>query len=1105
MAVPDAAIPCLIAALYEELDLPVMVVTARPGDARKLQEQLQSWCSPRAGVYCFPELDFPFYDSRQPSAVSAQGVERLQALAALALSKSFTPCHSEGEKRPKNLLQDRPGKEPGDPSLPLRVTVKRPPLVIAPGAAIASRTMPKDDFVSSCHTLKPGTNADPLKLLSRWQKMGYEVESLVELPGTMSRRGGIVDIFPPDSNLPVRIEFSGNRVESLRSFEPASQRSTGLIASVTVIPAREIAAEGGNVLDYLPGGGLLILNSPSEIAAVVQKASQQAQDAGVSHSPYLAWSELEPGLLTRSRVVLNSWDAQSRQSLPFSLPQSYGGRLEMFLGSVPGMLKGGQRLVVVSHQADRLAELLDQQGIPVSPAPQVDEVPPRGSITLVPGSLAGGWVVRDVLTLLTDSELFGFARQARRVKKAPLRRRWLFPRLTPGDYVVHVDHGIARFGGLVRRSDNGVEREYLVLQYAANDRLYVPVENVERVSRYVGGVQSPVLSRLGTQDWERTKRRIKQSVADIARELLDLYARREVASGFAFSGDTLWQQEMEASFPYMETPDQLEAIGDVKADMEKARPMERLICGDVGYGKTEVAVRAAFKAVMANKQVAVLVPTTVLAQQHFVTFRERLGAFPVRVEVLSRFCSPEEEKAVLEGLARGRVDICIGTHRLLQKDVVFRDLGLVIIDEEQRFGVMQKEKLKQVRKEVDVLTLSATPIPRTLHMSLTGIRDMNVMETPPEERLSIKTYVGVYDEGLVRQAIVRELERNGQVFFVHNRVSGIALVADRLQSLVPGARLAIAHGRMPEEKLEGVMADFIAGRSDVLLTTTIVQLGLDMPNVNTLIVDQADRFGLTQLYQLRGRVGRGINQAYAYFLFDRERQLTHRAQERLRTIFEAAELGAGFSIAMKDLEIRGAGNLLGVRQSGYIAAIGFDLYSQLLAEAVAELKAGENVIASPLANGKQSVSQQMTGQSPGIALPLDAYIPEEYVADLDARLSLYRKLAGIKSVAEVRDMTQELEDRFGSPPPPVKNLLYVVEIKALAARVGVESISTSGRWVTVKLGGGREVKSLPRLGGYGGAVRVGHTQLKLDIKSIGSGWTAALKEMLQALEVVPAA
>ena len=980
----DAAIPCLIAALYEELDLPVMVVTAQPGDARKLQEQLQSWCSPQANVHCFPELDFPFYDRRQPSAVSAQEAERLQALAALTVGRS----------------------------------AGKPPLVIASGTAVASPTMPRGDFASYCHTLVPGTAADPLELLSRWQKMGYEVESLVELPGTMSRRGGIADIFPPHSSLPVRIEFWGNRVESLRSFDPASQRSTGLIASATIIPAREISeTEGGNVLDYLPGDGLLILSSPSEIAAVVQKASQQALDAGVSNSPYLAWNEMETRLLSHRRVVLNSWDAQS---LPFSLPQSYGGRLETFLGSVPKMLSQKQRLVVVSLMADRLAELLEQQGIHLSPAAGVDEVPPRGSVTLVQGSLAGGWMVKDGLTLLTDSEIFGFVRQARRVKKAPLRRRWLFPRLTPGDYVVHIDHGIARFTGLVRKSDNGVEREYLVLHYAANDRLYVPVENVERVSRYVGGVQSPVLSRLGTQDWERTKRRIKQSVADIARELLDLYARREVARGFAFSGDTLWQQELEASFPYVETPDQLEAIIAVKEDMEKTRPMERLICGDVGYGKTEVAVRAAFKAVMANKQVAVLVPTTVLAQQHFITFRERLGAFPVRVEVLSRFCSPEEEKAVLEGLARGRVDICIGTHRLLQKDVVFRDLGLVIIDEEQRFGVMQKEKLKRVRKEVDVLTLSATPIPRTLHMSLTGIRDMNVMETPPEERLSIKTYVGVYDEGLVRQAIVRELERNGQVFFVHNRVKGIALVADRLQSLVPGARLAIAHGRMPEEELESVMADFIAGRSDVLLTTTIVQLGLDMPNVNTLIVDQADRFGLTQLYQLRGRVGRGINQAYAYFLFDRGRQLTNRAQERLRTIFEAAELGAGFSIAMKDLEIRGAGNLLGVKQSGYIAAIGFDLYCQLLVEAVEELKAGENVIAS---GAKQPRGEEMTGQSPAISLPLDAYIPEEYVADLDTRLSLYRRLAAIKSVAEITDIAQELEDRFSSPPPAVKNLL----------------------------------------------------------------------------------
>jgi transcription-repair coupling factor (superfamily II helicase) len=626
---------------------------------------------------------------------------------------------------------------------------------------------------------------------------------------------------------------------------------------------------------------------------------------------------------------------------------------------------------------------------------------------------------------------------------------------------------------------------------------------------------------LRTPEWQSTKKRVKESVAEIARELLDLYASREVTPGFAFSADSLWQQELEASFPYVETPDQIEAIVTVKEDMEKARPMDRLICGDVGYGKTEIALRAAFKAVMDSKQVAILVPTTVLAQQHFITFTERLQAFPLRVEMLSRFCSAEREREILEGLAQGTVDICIGTHRLLQKDVVFKDLGLVIIDEEQQFGVAQKEKLKQIRKEVDTLALSATPIPRTLHMSLTGIRDMSIVGTPPEERLSVKTYVGAYDDALVRQVILREMERNGQVFFVHNRVQSIALAARKLQDLVPEARIAIAHGRMPEEQLERIMTDFIAGRYDILVTTTIIQLGLDMPNVNTLIVEQADRFGLAQLYQLRGRVGRGINQAYAYFFFDNRKRLTPQAYKRLRTIMEATELGSGFAIAMRDLEIRGAGNLLGVKQSGHIAALGFDLYCQLLAEAVEELKASsanlslerrgiepvlslskdeggikQGAIASPDVIG--------TKQSPTISLPLDAHIPEEYVSNLNTRLSLYHRLAKVEHIEEVEDMARELEDRFGPLPEPVKNLLYIVKIKVLATRTQVSSISTQGRQIVIKPQEGvSSPLKIRRAGGVmsgypDAAMKIGATQIKLDTRLLGDRWKLVLEELLSS-------
>ncbi|MBA7651969.1 Transcription-repair-coupling factor [subsurface metagenome] len=740
--------------------------------------------------------------------------------------------------------------------------------------------------------------------------------------------------------------------------------------------------------------------------------------------------------------------------------------------------------MVLSHQANRLAELFEEEGIYTYPTTQVEQAPPPGSVCLVQGSLPHGWTMAHMLSLITDGEIFGFVKQRRPLRKKPTHRQWLLPQLSPGDYVVHVEHGIGRFKGLTKMTTDGIEREYLILEYAADDRLYVPTDQVGRLSPYFAASdQPPPLSRLWTQEWERTKQRVKESAANTAQELLNLYASRELTRGFAFSPDTLWQQELEASFPYMETPDQLEAIALVKEEMEKAKPMERLICGDVGYGKTEVALRAAFKVVMDNKQAAVLVPTTVLAQQHFITFSEILQVFPLRVEVLSRFCSPKRERLILDGLVAGTVDICIGTHRLLQKDVVFKDLGLVVVDEEQRFGVAQKEQLKQLRREVDVLTLSATPIPRTLHMSLAGIRDMSIMETPPEQRLSIKTYVGNYDEALVQRAILHELERNGQVFFVHNRVQSIAIVASTLKASVPEARIGIAHGQMPEEELERVMADFVAGNYDVLVTTTIIQSGLDMPNVNTLIVNQADRLGLTQLYQLRGRVGRGVNRAHAYFLFDKGKQLTPQAQKRLRTIFEATELGAGLGIAMKDLEIRGAGNLLGVKQSGHIAAVGFELYCQLLAEAVEELKAERE--------GKPARAEPEI--TPSIGLPLTAYIPEEYVPSLKARLILYHRLAKVERINEIEDMAQELRDRFGTLPKAVGNLLYLVKIKVLATKAEIDSIYTEERKIIIKPRRPEKL-SLPTC--YHGVVKVGPTQVRLDTKPLGDKWIEVLEEIL---------
>jgi transcription-repair coupling factor (superfamily II helicase) len=1090
----DAAKPYLIAALHEELHSPIMVVTAQPETARKLHEQLRVWCSPLAELHRLPELDFLPYERSQPSAVSYQMIERLRALAALALYQ-------------------------GSDELPLIVTS---------ALAVMSKTVPHGDFVAACHTLKLGASAEPLELLRRWQGIGYEMEDIVEAPGQMSRRGGIIDVFPPSSQSPVRIEFTGNQIESMRCFDPESQRSASPTSSLLVTPARELIQKGdssevvaGSVLDYLGSDALLVLDDPEGIELAVSRLNEETQELRTAKmesgelpeefpSPYLTWEELESRIEEKRRLALLSainyqlLATNNGQAWPFVSAQSYGSQLEMFLRTAKQMVKQRQRMVVVSHQANRLAELLQKEDVHTSPSPRIEQIPPPGSITVLQGSLDGGWVLDDKLTLITDVELFGFVKQPRAVSKRPVPHRWFLPQLAPGDYVVHIDHGIARFRGLIRMSSDGVEREYLALEYAGGDRLYVPTERIDRVSRYIGaGDQAPHLSRLRTPEWQRTKNRVKESVAEIAQELLDLYAGRQLAPGFAFSADSLWQHELEASFPYMETPDQIEAIMTVKEDMEKAKPMDRLICGDVGYGKTEIALRAAFKAVMDNKQVAILVPTTVLAQQHLLTFTERLQTFPLRVEMLSRFCPPEKEREILEGLANGTVDICIGTHRLLQKDVAFKDLGLAIVDEEQQFGVVQKEKLKQIRKEVDTLALSATPIPRTLHMSLTGIRDMSIVGTPPEERLSVQTYVGAYDAALVRQVVLRELERNGQVFFVHNRIQSIALAAHRLRDLVPETRITIAHGRMPEEQLEKVMTDFIAGKYDVLVTTTIIQLGLDMPNVNTLIIDQSDKFGLAQLYQLRGRVGRGINRAYAYLFFDRRKRLSPQANKRLRTISEATQLGSGFAIAMRDLEIRGAGNLLGVKQSGHIAALGFDLYCQLLAEAVEELKASSgNLSLKGRGTGEGGIKNSPIvaeeKESPTIVLPLDAHIPEDYVPNLNTRLRLYHRLANLEHIEELADIARELQDRFGPLPEPVRNLLYIVKIKVLATKAKVSSISTQGRQIVIK----PQESVIARLAkqslgrDYGSAVKVGTTQIRLDTRFLGNRWKTVLKKIL---------
>jgi len=1060
VSVLDAAKPYLIAALYQSLRLPMMVITAQPENARRLYEQLLAWSS-SSQIKLLPEPDALPYERITSDASTEQ--ERVQVLSALA--------NIDGETSA--------------------------PLVVASAPALMPKTTSYSDFTSACHTIKPEMDIEPFELLGKWQNIGYRMENITEIPGAMSHRGGIIDIYPPTSEMPIRLEFFGNTIESIRSFDPASQRSLTHLSSIAIGPATErLTTLNDSILSFLPQACLLVLDEPQNIQQLVDELDAQASELRAEKiergelpvnlpRPYFTWEELEPEIKQKPCLRLTTWGLGEPAYRPnFTTTPNYAGQLPTFINKAKQLLEQKQRLIIVSHQASRLSELLEQEDIIASPTSEIEQIPPPGSITLVQGLLAEGWVMNNETHLFTDAEVFGFIKQRRLIKRRPVPHHRLAIEFAPGDYVVHVEHGIGKFAGVTRMSTNGSEREYLFLQYGAGDKLYVPTDQIDRINRYIGASdRPPVLNRLGTQEWTRTKQRVREAAEDVAQELLALYATREVIPGFAFSADSLWQQELEASFPYVETPDQIKVQGEVKGDMEKAKPMDRLVCGDVGYGKTEVAIRAAFKAVMDGKQVAVLVPTTVLAQQHFATFSQRLDAFPVRIEVLSRFKTQSEQEAILKGLADGSVDICIGTHRLLQKDAVFKNMGLLIIDEEQRFGVAHKEHLKKMRQEVDVLTLSATPIPRTLHMSLVGVRDMSTMETPPEQRLPIKTYVTEYNERLIREAILREMERNGQVFFVHNRVQGIAFVANKLRELVPEAKIAIAHGQMPEAELEAVMADFARGKSDVLVCTTIIESGLDMPNVNTLIVNRADKFGLTQLYQLRGRVGRGANLAYAYFLYEKGKRLTPNAEKRLKTIFEATELGAGFGIAMRDLEIRGAGTLLGPRQSGHITAIGFNLYCRLLADAVEERKAR---IA-----GQKEPPRHLP--APTIDLPLRAFIPEEYVADLDTRLSLYQHLAKLDRVEQVEEMAREFSDRFGALPAEVKNLLYAVKIKILAAKAGIESISIEEGQIILRLFEGMKFTPRQRALPLPDGVRMGTSQIILNLKRLGKEWEEVLE------------
>lgn len=1110
LGVPDQAKAAVAAALAARHPAPTLLLTATPARAQTLADELALYLE-HVPLARLPEREgLPYEWLRDDPAV---GVERARALGLLR----------QGDRA----------------------------LVVASWASLSERCAGPEVEAAGVE-VRVGGDSSPEALARELEAAGYEVSHIADRPGTVARRGGIVDVFPAGDESAVRIEFFGNEVDSIREIDVATQRSVRRLESVHLPPAatgtrqartaaarlhERLHADGEQAevilqeLELLAGGErtdyeaffepllyeTTALDHLNPEAAVLLDDADEGREALASLLEHQerTRAELErrgdipsglPELNISPEAVANALEGFEMvvhlqrfgteefgaRRLPLKATPSFAGKLKTLAQQADRWARDGKRVVIASQQALRLSDLMDEEGIRVNLRRQLGSEPEEGSITVVPLAAGGGWMLDEQLVLVTDAEIFGFRKRRRPTRTRPGVRPDLVSTLEVGDYLVHADHGIARYGGLIRRSVDGIEKEYLELQYAEGDRLYVPADQLDSVTRYVGPAdQAPALTRLGSGEWVRTKRRVKAAVVEMAQDLLELYARREVAEGHAFSPDGPWQMEMEAAFPFVETQDQLEAINQVKADMESPRPMDRLICGDVGYGKTEVAVRAAFKAAADGKQVAVLVPTTVLAEQHGHTFRERMAGFPVRIEVLSRFRTEQQQREIIAGLASGEVDIVVGTHRLLQRDVEFKDLGLVIIDEEQRFGVSHKERLRQLRQEVDTLVMSATPIPRTLQMSLVGIRDMSTIMTPPEERLPVRTYVMPWDDEILREAIDRELHRGGQIYFVHNRIQGIERIVARLRDIAPEARVVVAHGQMPEEQLERVMTEFSAGDHDILVCTTIIESGLDIPNVNTIIINNADKFGLGQLYQLRGRVGRGANRAYAYLLYDKDRNINEQAQKRLEAIFEASELGAGFQIALRDLEIRGAGNVLGTEQSGHIAAVGFEMYSRLVAEAVDALKR--------LSKDGASLPPPLP-PPPVIDLPLSAYVPPNYVEDIHDRLALYQRIATLQTAEQVADMQAELRDRFGEVPAAVENLLYVSLLKSMARRANVESIKTDEAMFHIRVRRGVPPEMKRRVDALGmKGVLVGPNQVRLDRVTYAKNWMPAMVKILRTM------
>ena len=1128
----DEAVPFLVASIWKKFDAPILLICPNGQYASNLEEKITAWTDNKKRLLRFNESEsLPFERLITDPHITQQRIATLSFLL------------SEHESSP---------------------------LVITSASAICQKTLSKQILKRTHQILRTGDELFLDETIDKWQKMGYSIQPDVQEMGTVSRRGGIVDIYPIGSEAPFRIELWGDIIDSIRSFDPVTQRSIDITTQIEILPAKEnlpsivdpdildkilgsidmsnCSPENSerineeidsilngyqiedldfysglfnhaNIMDFMPENSIVITYRPNDVfnnAWDVENRIDQLRKVKEMRKelPYnfpvnhIKWSDLEENHFKQyTQLSIMPWGAedlieQNMHILPFSAAASYQGNIKALLEDSKEFNQTQGRVIAITSHSKRLSELLvdNKKNIPITPS--IKKIPDLNTTTIINAekfNIGDGFVINSKSNrtmLLSDKEIFGITKKKTHTRRKSANREAFFEKIAPGDYVVHVEHGIAKFIKTGTREGDTLNQEYLVLEYSHGDRLYVPMDHLDRVTPYVAPMErAPSLTRLGTQEWSKTKAKVEKSTREMAGELLELYAEREITKGYAMKPDTPWQTELEDSFPYTETEDQISTLSEIKNDLESHKPMDRLVCGDVGYGKTEIALRAAFKTVMEGKQVAVLVPTTVLAQQHFETFKNRMAAFPMKIDVLSRFKTLKEQKDITNKIKTGEIDICIGTHRLVQKDILFKDIGLIIIDEEQRFGVSHKEQLKQIRKQVDVLTLTATPIPRTLHMSLAGVRDMSTIETPPEDRLPIKTYVSEFSDDLIREAILRELDREGQVYFLHNRVHDIEYMSKYIRDLVPHASIGIAHGQMSEGELEKSMFEFSNGNINVLICTTIIESGLDIQNANTLIINRADRFGLSQLYQLRGRIGRGSKRAFSYLLIPKATSLTESAERRLKAMMSATELGSGFKIAMKDLEIRGAGNILGAEQSGHIHAVGFDLYTRLLNIAV------EDIRSTQYPENEENPDKVSSRRIPTVSvdLKIPAGIPESYIPDLTTRLDIYQKISKVTTIKSIDDVNDELSDRFGPLPWETVNLIYISKLKIKSSDTGIELITRVNDNLIIQFTNELSGIKLKLSKMLGARWKIGNMQIRTPINNISEDWEFLLDKTINDL------